>query len=98
MERYVKNIKKWFQEESELGKIYDTSLPFPTHLNFCKNETWELVLSDDRYSGEKLGYKKWFIPATREEWDLQEGFYVKDILVEDLSYQEDLIRLLKNVK
>jgi hypothetical protein len=39
-----------------------------------------------------------FEPATKEEWDLQEGFYVKDILVEDLSYQEDLIRLLKNVK
>jgi hypothetical protein len=38
-----------------------------------------------------------FEPATKEEWDLQEGFYVKDILVEDLSYQEDLIRLL-NIK
>jgi len=94
MERYVKNIKKWFNENSELGKIYDTSKPFPTHLDYCKDETWENVLLDDRYHLNTSGWKTWFIPATEEEYNIQESIdVIKPIINEDLSY---LIPILKN--
>lgn len=99
MERYVKCIKKWFNEDSELGKIYDTSKPFPTHLDWCKDETWKNVLVDNRYHKNTLGWKTWFIPSTEKEYMIQEqGFYVEDPLVEDLSYIEPLLKLLEEIK
>jgi hypothetical protein len=89
MEEYVRCIKVWDNSStmgsSVVGKIYDTKIPPKFSCN-----SWQYLLTD--------AYQIMFVPATKEEWDLQEGFYVKDILVEDLSYQEDLIRLLKNVK
>lgn len=43
--------------------------------------------------------KKRFEPATKEEYDLQQqGIYVVDVLVEDTSHEEILIKLLKNIK
>jgi hypothetical protein len=87
MEKYVRCIEVWTGPlaSSVVGKIYDTKIPPKFSLN-----PWQYLLTK--------AYEIKFVPATKEEWDLQEGFYVKDILVEDLSYQEDLIRLLKNVK
>jgi hypothetical protein len=86
MEEYVRCIKVWDNSStmgsSVVGKIYDTKIP-PKFSCY----TWQYLLTE--------AYQIMFVPATKEEWDLQEGFYVKDILVEDLSYQEDLIRLLK---
>lgn len=40
-----------------------------------------------------------FQPATKKEYDLQQqGVYVEDVLVEDTSHEEILIKLLKDIK
>ncbi len=94
MERYVKNIKKWFAEDSELDKIYDTSKLFPTHLSHCKNETWEKVLDHTRYRHVIQGYNEYFIPATEQEYIAQE---INDCN-EKSENHENLIKLLKEIK
>jgi hypothetical protein len=83
--KYVKCIKKWFVENSELNKIYDTSKPFPNHLQMCTGETWESVLSNKRYS-DSTGWKQWFEESTKEEYCRQEGLKFIPDTPEDLTY------------
>ena len=91
MERYVrcislKNKSDGIMLFGVLGKVYK-----------IRQEHSELdwYLEGITYS---VG-KKRFQPATKEEYDLQQqGFYVKDVLVEDTSHEEILIKLLKDIK
>lgn len=90
--KYVKCIKKWFVEGSEYNKIYDTSEPFPNHLQMCKTETWENVLSDKRYTNS-TGWKEWFEESTKEEYYTQRGYEFIPDKSEDLTY---LIKFMKD--
>ena len=91
--KYVKCIKKLFVEASEFNKIYDTSKPFPNHLEMCQTETWESVLSDKRYTHNSLGWKEWFEESTEDEYCIQEGYKIIPITSEDLTY---LIKFMKD--
>ena len=95
MERYIKNIRCWFIENSELNKIYDTLKPFPTHLERCQDETWEKVLDHNRYEHKEC-YNYYFISSTKEEFDKQNNLNYKDENYENENY-ENLIKLLTQI-
>lgn len=83
---YVKNIKLFFDGVSDdylPGKIYITDKRYTT-------ETQQGFINS---RGISDGYNKsYFISATEEEYNIQEGI-IKPIINEDLSY---LIPILKN--
>lgn len=47
MPKYVKVLSGFFVEKGEVGKIYDTSKAFPTHLQGCKDRTWKKQFEND---------------------------------------------------
>lgn len=49
--RYVKVKSGFFMEKEEIGKVYDTNEPFPSHLTHCGDLTWSKVW--DRESNRK---------------------------------------------
>ena len=81
---YVEVLKGFFLEVEQIGKIYKTPDPFPTHLDCCSTFLWENVL---------IGHnKQFFKPSTEKKYNLQEGI-VK--IKEDLSF---LIPIINNLK
>lgn len=87
-ERYVKNIKKWFVEEEELGKIYDTEQKFPKHLAHSSTSNWDTVLEMNRNSNGL-----WFIPSTKQEYNKQQGI-VEQSKKGDENLKQALLNLL----
>lgn len=95
MERYIKCIKKWFTEDSELGKIYDTLDPFPKYLEFCKYETWKRVLDNERYNKSSNTWQSYFEPSTEKAYNEQKGI-INPITLN--THEESLIKLLSEIK
>lgn len=69
---YVEVKAHFFVEKEEIGKIYKTSDPFPTHLKECSKFTWEKVFKD--------GNGKYFPASTKEAYDSQ--FKAKEPVME----------------
>lgn len=38
-----KNIKSFFSEDEMLGVVLNDEKPFPTHLKYCEDITWEVI-------------------------------------------------------
>lgn len=45
--RFVQVKEGFFIEKEEIGKIYDTTKPFPTHLKYCEYHTWERTFTEN---------------------------------------------------
>lgn len=90
MERYIKNVRKWFVENEELGKIYDTRQKFPTYLAHCESSSWELVLDVNKNTNGN----PYFIPATKQEYNAQMGI-VEQSKKGDKDLKQKLLKLLE---
>lgn len=74
---YVEVLPGYFVETDQIGKIYKTSEPFPTHLKCCSNLTWGKEL-------EKNKDNKYFKPSTKEAYDKQQ---TKTLVIGDKDYK-----------